>query len=462
MTRSTYQSILEKLATLTNYEKNVQVPYQSTSFDLEQFKAFLADLGSPQRDLSTLLIAGTSGKGATGRILTDLLLASGLSVAFYSSPHLVELRERIELNGQMISKNDFCERASRLFQHDHFISRAGKGMRTFFEFMTALAIVYFQEHKPDLAVFEVGVGGRLDATNVFRPRVSIITPIGLDHQHWLGKTKRLIAFEKAGIIHERQPVVCASQPASVLPVIIETCHQKQAPIYLAAQDFKARLKSADLSGSTFSYSEPGCFMKDLRLNLAGPFQIQNAALALKAYSIIQGLHPDSDGEKSVRTALNDIHWPGRLQTLTVHSHSRAHERLLILDGAHNTLAMTRLRQSLKRLIPGRKVALVAGFARDKRIAELLRILTPLVSDWFLTRFDQARAADPHTLAEILEPACSSAVFSQSGQALEQALSSTEHTTPVLVTGSLYLVAEILTLVQGPEYRVNRVSPQTCT
>jgi len=451
MMKQRYAAVLSKLGQLTNYERNVRVPYVSQTFDLEQFKSFLDTLGSPQRELKAILIAGTSGKGATGRILTNLLRAGGYSVGFYSSPHVLDIRERIELDGQAIPEGDFVEQAHHLFDCEHFIKGEGKGLRTFFEFLTAMAVLYFQQARPDYCVFEVGVGGRLDATNVFQPVVSIITPVGLDHLHWLGRTRSQIAVEKSGIIHPHSKVISARQAQSVLSVIKEKAATQAVELFVEGVDFRGRLISTSPSGSRFNYQDykQDLGLKNITLSLAAPFQVQNASIAVKAFTELTSSRLDEQ-EECIRECLGRIKWPGRVQIISLFDKRQREQRTLVLDGAHNTLGMGQLVRSIKKLFPRQKVASVVGIARDKQYGKMLGQLANITDSWYLTRFSSDRASSPEILAESLPSDSRSTLIAEPGKAVRTALEQTTADTVILATGSLYLVSDVLAFLKTSE------------
>ncbi|MGH8060270.1 MAG: bifunctional folylpolyglutamate synthase/dihydrofolate synthase, partial [Candidatus Entotheonellia bacterium] len=277
----TFADATRYLSSFINYERQPQVPYTRETFNLDDFERFLVHLESPHRRLNSVVVAGTKGKGSTAAMIAAIAQASGLRVGLYSSPHLCSIRERIQVNGEMISEGDFATLVTELAPH---LEPTGLGatrrFRTFFEILTAMALIHFRAVGVDLAVLEVGLGGRLDATNVVTPLVSVITPISLDHTDLLGETIPLIAREKAGIIKAQGIAVVAPQPPEAMAVIQAVCAAQGARLVDVAREMHWRAVHSSWQGSRFALQSPMRSYPCLEIPLAGPHQILNAATAI--------------------------------------------------------------------------------------------------------------------------------------------------------------------------------------
>ncbi|MEJ2689944.1 MAG: bifunctional folylpolyglutamate synthase/dihydrofolate synthase [Deltaproteobacteria bacterium] len=302
---------------------------------LESMGLFLQRLGNPHRGLSYIHIAGTNGKGSVGAALVEVLSRAGFKTGWYTSPHLSSVRERFKINGHYISEEAFARHASSIRQ-----ILDGRQI-TYFEFTTALAFLYFAEEKVDVVVLEVGMGGRLDATNVITPLVSVITNVAMDHEAYLGNTLAAIAFEKAGIIKEWVPVVSAVEEEEAIQVIAGVCRERKAPLYLLGRDFSLEKGEA----GSFCYrglSEPFGRISGLVFSLLGPHQRKNMALALAAIEILSNVDELNSGVQAVlHDAMRQVRWPGRVELLSVEQPGavlkagvQGRENVL-LDGAHN-------------------------------------------------------------------------------------------------------------------------------
>jgi dihydrofolate synthase/folylpolyglutamate synthase len=271
-----------------SYHESIQYLYNlqkhGIKFGLDNISRLVSELGNPHNLFRTVHVGGTNGKGSTSAIAASILQSAGYNVGLFTSPHLISFTERIRINGVEITEPDVAGLAEEVRD---VASRIDDFSPTFFEVVTAMALLYFSRKKIDIAVMEVGMGGRLDATNIIMPEVSVITNIGYDHKEFLGDTLREIAREKAGIIKEDIPVVAAYQDREVLDVIKMTADDKHADLYLYGRDFSSLLKSENVSGLCFDYRDSDSFaIHDLILPLTGEHQMQNASLAIKAAGIV--------------------------------------------------------------------------------------------------------------------------------------------------------------------------------
>ena len=402
---------------------------------LDQVRALLAGLGEPQQRYGAIHIAGTNGKGSTAAMTAAILQAAGYRVGLYTSPHLVDFRERIRVNGTLISEEavtDLTERLRGLTPTDL--------APTFFEFTTAMALQHFADTGVDLAVLEVGMGGRFDATNVIEPVASAITTIALDHQEYLGHTITAIAAEKAGVIKPGVPVVTGRLDQTAETVIASVASKRHAPLYRLGRDYRVT------GETTADFTYEGLDRRFDRLNcpLEGAHQVDNAvcALALVEIAARSGL-PISD--EAVRAGLRSVQWEGRLEMID-------QEPAILLDGAHNPAAATVLADYLaayRRNHPGARVMLVWGMMRDKDHRGFLTPLLPVIDELVLTQADIARAAtvrELQTSLESLPVPVHVAPFPI--DALARARQLTSPTDLICVSGSLMLVGDVKAVLRG--------------
>ena len=383
------------------------------NFGLENTRQLAALAGNPQEKLRFIHVAGTNGKGSTCAMLESIYRAAGLRVGLFTSPHLVSFRERIQVNRQLIPEAELV-RLVEEFQPllKHF---SGDNHLTLFEVVTVTALKFFAEQKCDLVIWETGLGGRLDATNIVTPLASVITNIGLDHQQWLGDTPEKIAAEKAGIIKPGVPVVTATNEPEALRVLERVAKEKKSPFTSLAQL------------PTASGQRPA--------PLWGDHQKINAALALATVEVLQKQMPVS--AESIRAGLAVIDWPGRLQLVT-----RPGGQKVLLDGAHNADGAKALRAALEKHFPQLAPAIIFGALADKSWPDLCRILAPLAAKIFTVPVASARTADARALAAVFHSA-NPAAAAVACESLEEALIASKDEPFVVVTGSLYLVGEAL-------------------
>lgn len=402
---------------------------------LDSITALLASLGNPQDRYRAIHIGGTNGKGSAAAMAASVLQAAGYRVGLYTSPHLVDFRERIRINGDSISEDS----VARLTEHlRHAMGKAASP--TFFEFTTALAFQHFAESEVEIAVAEVGLGGRFDATNTLLPMVSVITNVALDHQDYLGESLSAIAFEKAGIIKRGVPVVAGRLSQEVAEVIEQVAADRRAPLYRLARDF--RTAGDPLTG--FHYEGLRWSYRDLSCPLAGLHQLDNVACALAALEAASepGL-PVS--EQAIRAGLRATQWEGRLEVVERHP-------TLLLDGAHNPAAAEVVAAYLaahRLAYPVSRIILVIGMMRDKDRRGFLHLLMPLADELVLTQAQIPRAASAQELASLLDEKAGVvrvAAHPADALALARKLASSEDL--ICVTGSLLLVGEVKALLRG--------------
>ena len=394
---------------------------------LSSTRNLLERLGRPEQGLPILHIAGTNGKGSVGASVASILRQAGRRVGFFTSPHLVSFRERFAVDGRMIGREDVIRLTEMVRQ-----TTAPEEPPTFFEFVTAMAFQYFKEQKVDLAIMEVGMGGRLDATNVADPLVSVITHISLEHQDYLGKTLKAIAGEKAGIIKPGRPVVVGERRKAILDVFRQTADALHSPLFAHGPDFRARRRP---SGGFDYFGLNGNF-KNLHTRLLGGHQVKNASLALAAMELLsaRGLPVT---EADVRKGLELVTWPGRAELLpTVPGQAR-----IILDGAHNPDAARALANLLKET-PRNRLHLVLGIMADKDIRSIMGWLLPQADALYLTRPEYSRAATVDALAEAASDYPGRVERHEVlTEAIRSAMAATGPDDLIVITGSLFTVGE---------------------
>ncbi|HVU26561.1 MAG TPA: folylpolyglutamate synthase/dihydrofolate synthase family protein [Verrucomicrobiae bacterium] len=431
------------------YSEAIQFLYSlrlfGAKFGLENTFRLVALAGNPQEKLRFIHVAGTNGKGSTCAMLESIYRAAGLRIGLFTSPHLVSFRERIQVNRQLISEKDVMRLVEKL---RGLQSRAGfqpapdrqDACPTFFEFVTVMALKFFAEQKCDLVIWETGLGGRLDATNIVTPLASVITNISFDHQQWLGEALEKIAFEKAGIIKPQIPVVTAVDGPEASAVIEKVAREKNAPLTKVGQVS---------SPSPFEKSKTG---KMPVLRLLGEHQKQNAALALEVVDVLQKQIPVS--QKQIEAGLKNVNWQGRLQLIEKNGQK------ILLDGAHNVAGAKVLREAIENregwraAVPDKfrsptrrpsQITLILGILQDKDWRRICEILAPLAEQIFCAPVASERAANPDELAEACRQINPRAeIFACSS--LAEAMQKISAENFIIVTGSLYLVGEALEIL----------------
>ena len=405
------------------YPDSVQFLYalgneiKSAKLGLERIRAVLEALGNPELAYRVVHVAGTNGKGSTCAMIEAGLRAAGIRTGLFTSPHLIEPTERIQIDGMPVSPADF-ERAFNVV-HETAEKLDLDCHPTYFETVTAMAFWLFKEKRVDTAVIEVGLGGRLDSTNVVQPVLTVITPIDFDHEAYLGHTIEAIAGEKAGILKPGVPSVLARQRPEALAVLLERAQQLQVPV-TRAESFEIRDLYIDARGSRFS---------GIVCPLAGEHQVDNAVTAAL---VLRVLGVSSDG-------IRDARWPGRIEHVSPNPD-------IILDGAHNPAGARALARYLERFYGNRRIWLVYGAMRDKAIEEVAGVLFPLASELILTAPDTSRALRPEALAEFagrghIEPTVEAAIDYARQHASDEDV--------IVITGSLFVVGEARRLFLNP-------------
>jgi len=397
---------------------------------LHRVEKALSLFGHPERRYSAFHIAGTNGKGSTAAMLHRILCAEGYRVALYTSPHVVSFTERIRVGEREISEEEVVELAEEIKSRS-----AQEGVcLTYFEFVTVMALVYFARQKTEAAVVEVGLGGRLDATNLVMPAVSIITTISKDHEAYLGSDLLSIAREKGGIIKPAVPLVCGSLTPEVGGLLREMAALKKSASYFLGRDFSFSIKDSGV----FDYNGLSWRFTDLALALSGRYQRGNAALVLGALEVTQEKFPVS--EAAVREGLKTVFWPGRLEVIW-------QRPMVILDGAHNGEGVRALVEEMRNLQGLKnKAKLLFAAMEDKDWSLMLGELADVASEVVLTRVSMERSADPSDMAKAVPSNIPYTIIGDSREAMRFQLEKARPDDVILVTGSLYLLGEVRPLI----------------
>ena len=431
----TYHEALAYLDQHANYELKRSVQYAPETFDLSRMEQLLERLGDPHRQFKSVHVAGTKGKGSTCRMIESVLRAAGYRTGLYISPHLHTFRERIQVSGELITRGQVAGLVDELEPH----VAAVPGL-TYFEIVTAMGLLHFARKQVEVAVVEVGLGGRLDATNIITPQVSLITSLSFDHTAWLGNTLDKIAFEKAGIIKPGVPVVSAPQQPEALAVVEHVASERKSPLVLVGRDWLYAPGRIEPGGQWFARVRPDWYKsfwpspEFYWISLLGRHQIVNATVALAALDLLRDAHLAIPAE-AVKEGLCSTQWPARMEVLS-------QEPLVVADGAHNGESAQRLRAALLEWFPGRKWTLIFGASSDKDFTAMFEALLPMSSHAIMTRAHTARAADVERLAELAAPYASRVEVAGSvAGALDLALRDADGRTGLIITGSLFIAAE---------------------
>ncbi len=454
MSRRSYENAIKYLESFIDYEKTTDFSYDRRSFNLGRVRFLLNHLGNPHRDLKVIHIAGTNGKGSTAAMISSILKEANFKVGLYTSPHLVTFRERIWVDGKFISEEEVVDLVKRVKPIiDKFDNSFGPP--TFFEVYTTLAMLYFKKEKVDFAVLEVGMGGRLDATNITKTLISAITPIALDHTDKLGNSRVRIAKEKAGIIKRDGLAISSPQATEVMRIIEKVCEERGTRLFKVHPNFESKrrrngnlfLEKVDSTLEGSSFNVRGIFedLDGLHLPLLGDHQLINAAISIGAVELLRlrGIEISSGW---IREGLRKVRWPGRLELIN-------EKPLIILDGAHNGASAKCLRRTIEDFFPYRRLILILGISANKDIEGIGRELCPLAGEIIITKARCKRAADPFYIRERLKGFCQKmVVIKKVESALKLARSKADTKGLILVAGSLYLVGEALEILRTDEYQ----------
>lgn len=429
----TYYEALRTIFERTDFERGERPPYAERVYRLSRVEELLEQLGNPQRAYRSVHIAGTKGKGSTTAMIEAILRTAGYRTGMYTSPHLHTFRERIRREGRLIAENevsDLIERMAPILKERPEV--------TVFEIITALAMWYYAEAGVQWGVFEVGMGGRLDATNVLIPAASVITSLSMDHMNVLGNTLEAIAREKAGIIKQGVPVVSAPQQPEALQVILGASAERSAPCVLAGRDWQWRFRGANLDGQQLDVFRAGHEgtpeYAGLNLPLLGQYQLENACVAIATIETLResGVAIERD---AVRQGIAAVEWPGRLEIL-------GRSPLVVVDGAHNTYSLQCLLDAAASYLPYRRLHMIFGASATHTPKDLIEVVLPRVQSFCITQSHHPKATpitDLQAMAHELGYTTTSA--RDVTEALDATLAQAQADDLVLITGSLFIVAE---------------------
>ena len=436
-----YSQAEEYLNSFTNYEQIPGISYVQPGYSLKHVEELLNRMGNPQLAARTIHIAGTKGKGSVSAMIAQVLSSSGYKTGLYTSPHFHTLRERISIDGSLISEAEFAAAMAEVkpfiesMKHDSAFRQL-----TYFEALTALVFAYFKKKRLDFQVLEVGLGGRLDATNVARPVVCIITPISLDHTQILGNSLEEIAREKAGIIKPGCWVVLSPQPEEAASVISDICREKKAKVVQVGEDITWYKIGGDLYSQSLVI-EGRRNSYQVSIPLSGDFQLENAASAVATFEVL-GSAGFAISTADIAGGLARVKWPGRFHILQEYP-------TVLVDGAHNVASIKRLVDNIKGYFAHKRIFLVFGTSCDKDIPGIINELVPLSPQVIVTRTTHSRAAPLSTLvAEFSKRGIELEIRETVTEAISRALSLADRTDLICVTGSLFVVAEALDYFSG--------------
>jgi dihydrofolate synthase / folylpolyglutamate synthase len=408
-------------------------------FGLENTSVLAADLGNPHRVIPCAHIAGTNGKGSTAAILESILRSAGLRTGLYTSPHLERINERIRLNGELVSDDVFAEAWTRVHASIESLMASGKlaAHPTYFECVTAMAFLIFAERRIDFAIYEVGLGGRLDSTNIVAPQVAIITPIDFDHENFLGHSIAEIAAEKAGIIKSAVTVVSSVLRPEARAVIARKCADMHARLVDVNEEWRLEEKppAAGFYGAVAT-SKDSRMKLIIAPSLPGRFQLQNALAAATAARMLSENGDFRIDDKTIERGIANVRWPGRLERLSENP-------AVYLDGAHNPAGARELLKFWQDNFAGSRIFLVYGAMRDKAVDEIAGALFPHAHEVILTEPRQPRAISAALLSEMTAHLTSHpTIIPDPVRAFDRAIELARESDAVFVTGSLYLIGDL--------------------
>ncbi len=433
-----------------SYEEALKLVEEKSKFGMNlgllRIEELLKRLGNPHQDAKVryIHVAGTNGKGSTASFIQQILISAGHRVGFFSSPHLHSYCERIRVNNANIPEAHWVKLVETIMPHVDAMVEDGFEAPTEFEINTAMAFLYFSRQKVNWAVMEVGLGGRMDSTNVILPQVSIITNIAMDHTNYLGDTITKIAAEKAGIIKKGVPVITGCQDQTALAVIKAKAAELDSPIWVYGEDFDATLNYADENSQVFDCRVKGKTYNGLSTILLGRYQIDNAALAVACASLLK------IKTGAIQDGIWHAYWPGRMEILS-------RRPLIVLDGAHNGHGMAALAESLESYWSKRKIVAMFGMLADKDRENAMSVILPSVARAVVTKVNSPRAGNWLYLAEICQR---HGVVAETVEKVEDAVVRTLEIAEevqadmILITGSLYMLGDarayLIQLLQGRE------------
>jgi len=405
---------------------------------LETETALLDAIGHPELRMAHVHVAGTNGKGSVCALLDGILRAAGCRTGLYTSPHLVRFNERIRVAGACIGDGELASLFREIEEHDRALAaKPGGRLSTFFEFTTALALEHFRRNGVETAVLETGMGGRLDATNVVSPLVSVITRIDIEHTEFLGRTIEEIAREKGGIIKWNRPVICGPMPDEAREVLRSIAAERSAPMMMAEEMATVRRVSQSLSGQKVKVETAGGSHGTMTLPLLGKYQLENLVTVAAVIEYLNNASPLVVDEEAFKAGVQGVRWPGRCQVLST-------EPVVLLDVAHNPNAARSLAESLKDLFRGRKIGLVTSLLADKDCRGFMSALAPLVGRCWAVAIHNERAKPLPELIACMRESGMQVTGAELLPAIDEAKAwARENNGVVCIAGSLFLAGEVL-------------------
>jgi dihydrofolate synthase/folylpolyglutamate synthase len=414
-------------------------PHQQIKLGLERIFTLSRKLGHPERRYRSIHIAGTNGKGSVTKMISSLLVSSGFNVGANYSPHLVSFNERITLNDRPITDEQLLHVLNAIYPAIEEMDNGEQKMKpSFFEIVTAMAFYFFREEAVDFASVEVGMGGRLDASNIIRPEVCAITSIGFDHMKSLGNSIGKIAYEKAGIIKKHVPIVCGALPEEARGEIASRARLLESEAFFIGNDYSYYPQKSTLNDNLFSYDEEGYTLSNIPLRLNGRHQLLNASTAICCYRRLCQRLSLPYNEETVRKVMAQITWPGRFEVI-------CDTPSIIIDGAHNPPAFETLVKAWKEYFGEQKAVLITGILADKEYPKMVDIIKPIISKVIITEPKAGERVQIGPVCDTFKEKCPGAeteFIRDYKEVCVRALSVSGNKTPILVTGSLYLVGYI--------------------
>ena len=424
-----------------DYEEAIEYLYNlkiyGMSLGLERIEFLLKSLGFPHENMKAIHVGGTNGKGSVCAMLSSILSSAGYKVGLFTSPHLLEFEERIRINGEPVSKEKLCSLVDRIKPIASSMVKNGDFEHpTFFEIATAMAFLHFNDEDVDFAVLEVGLGGRLDATNIISPLICVITSVSLDHTHVLGTTLGEVAGEKAGIIKEGIPVICGIEQEEILKIIKNICQEKNCQVLFSKNQGGYTLKESTVDHQKFDIHFNGSQYTDLKIPLLGEHQLKNAQIAIMTIELLKGMGVDIK-EEDLRKGLEDTKWPGRLEIIQK-------DPIVILDCAHNPSGMKALGSVINDMFGHTKKTLIIGIMRDKDIPGIVKEAGSFADSMIITRPKFERAAAHELILNWAKKYCEDVKIIQNvAEAVNFAISTADSNDAVIISGSIFNVGEAM-------------------
>lgn len=426
-----------------NYDEAIKYIEDTGKFGmklgLQRIQKLCDHLGNPEKELKVIHVAGTNGKGSTTTFISSILISQGYRVGIYTSPYLERFTERIKINNEEISKEDVAKYVTELIPIIDKVSDEIIGNPTQFEIITAMAFKYFKDKGTDYVVLEVGLGGRMDSTNIVDPLLSIITTISYDHMKILGDTLGEIAFEKAGIIKKNRPLVMYPQAQEAEQVILKRAAEENSRVY-RVDGLKYNITSSSLSGTYFDVT--GTYEYDnVHINLVGEFQVRNAITAILAAEVLKDSGCSID-RKAIYKGLRDARWPGRFEVLK-------DEPWVIIDGGHNVEGIRSTSGTIRKYFPDGKILVVCGILADKQYDDMVQELVKITKEFIAVTPSNPRALPAEELKKAIEQHGGHAKSAESiREGAELALSMANEYDAILFCGSLYMIGEARTVLNN--------------